>query len=835
MAAIVRDVKFALRMFAKRPAFTATSVLTVTLGVGGVTAIFSVVNAVLLRPLPYAEPDRIVRIWENSVRDGRVIPRFAISSAEFVAFRRETRVLEDVAAVSTGSGTMYGGEYPDRIRIGLVSWNFFQFLGVKPTLGRAFVEGENRPGADPVALLDHSQWRAQFGGDSSVIGRTIRLNETQYTVVGVLPQGFRWLGFPWDVNVWTPRSLPESEAGPHFLAVLGRFRPGLGIHQIGADLGPIVNRIHVETGHQLTWDAPETAVTIASLSEALLGRVRFAVLLLLGAVGFVLLLACANVANLLLSHAAARKRELAIRSSLGASRGRLVSQLLVEALVLALVGGTLGLLFAAWGTQLLVAFSPGNISRLGHVELDGRVLVFSLATTVFTGILFGILPALQGSRPDFKTELKEGSKSVAGGLGRHRVRAVLVIGQVALAFVLLIGAGLMVNSFLRLRRIDPGFNASGLLKADVFLPRSSYAEDAGQDVRGTRFVRLLPRWATFPRAVVHRVDQIPGVKRASAAAYVPLSGLYGEVGMKPEGREELEKPWLASHNLVTPQFFETMGIPLLRGRGFTAADGEEAPRVAIISEGIARQFWPDEDPVGKRFDAYPISPDEEPLPVNKEIVGVVGDVKEWDLRLGPFPAIYTPLSQGQRVRPIWDANLRLSFFVQTDSDPTSVASAIRAAVREADPAVPIFNVDPMEQVASSGLTEPRFYAYLLAIFGAFALLLAAVGISGVIASLVAQRTHEIGIRIALGAERRDVLGLIVKELLILTAVALAIGVAAALALTRFLSDWLYELHPTDPLTFVLISVLLSTVAFFASYAPARRAARIDPMLALRCE
>ena len=835
MTAIVRDVKFALRMFAKLPTFTATAVLTLTLGVGGVTAIFSVVNAVLLRPLPYAEPDRVVQIWENSVRNGRVIPRFALSAAEFIALSRRNTVMEDMAAVSTGSGTVYAGQYPDHVNTGLVSGNFFQFLGVKPALGRAFVEGEDRDGADPVVVLGHNQWRTQFGADSSVIGRSIRLNEMRYTVVGVLPQGFRWLGLPWDVGLWTPRRLSEAEVGPHFLAVLGRLKPGVGMHQIAAELGPIVNGIHVDAGHALTWDVPETAVTVASLHEALLGHVRVGLLLLLGAIGFVLLLTCANIANLLLGRAEGRKRELAIRSSLGASRGRLVRQLLAEALVLAVIGGTLGLLLARWGTQLLVAISPGNIPRLEHVALDGWVIVVCLATTVFSGILFGTLPALQSSRPNFQTELRTGSDSVAGGLRRHRVRAALLVGELAVALVLLIGAGLMVNSFLRLRRIDLGFDTTRIVKADVLLPRSSYAEDAGQDVGGTDFVRLLPPWAMFPPAVLEYLDGMPAVQSAWAAAFVPLSGYYGGIAVTPEGTGEFGSRSLVSHNLVTPQFFQAMGIPLLRGRAFTAADRDGAPQVAIVSAGMAREFWPDQDPIGKRIVAYHGSPDPDPYVVTKEVVGVVGNVKEWELRRGPFSAVYTPLSQGYRVRPTWDSNLRLSFFVKTDSDPTSIASGIRAAVRAVDPEVPVYNIQTMEQVVSILLSEPRFYAYLLTLFASLALLLAVVGVSGVIAFLVTQRTHEIGVRIALGARQRDLIALIVREVLILTAVGLAIGVASALALTRLLSRWLYELDPTDPQTFVLICVLLSTVAFFASYVPARRAARMNPMVALRSE
>lgn len=832
MTAIVRDVKFALRMFAKQPTFTVTAVLTLTLGVGGVTAIFSVVNAVLLQPLPYAEPDRVVQIWENSVRNGRVIPRFALSAAEFIALSRTSTVMEDMAAFSTGEGTVYAGQYPYRINMGRVSWNFFQFLGVKPALGRAFVEGEDRDGADPVVVLGHNQWRTQFGGDSSVIGRSIRLNEMQYTVVGVLPRGFRWLGFPWDVGAWMPRPLSEAD---HFLFVLGRLKPGVGMHQIAAELGPIVNGIHVDAGHTLTWDVPETAVTVASLDEALLGHVRGGLLLLLGAIGFVLLLTCANIANLLLGRAAGRNRELAIRSSLGASRGRLVRQLLAEALVLAVIGGTLGLLLARWGTQLLVAISPGNIPRLEHVALDGWVLVVCLATTVFSGILFGTLPALQSSRPDFKTELRTGSDSVAGGFRRHRVQAALLVGELAVALVLLIGAGLMVNSFLRLRRIDLGFDTTRILKADVLLPRSSYAEDVGQDVGGTGFVRLLPPWAMFPPAVLEYLDGMSAVHSAWAAAFVPLSGYYGGIAVTPEGTGEFGSRSLVSHNLVTPQFFQAMGIPLLRGRAFTAADRDGAPQVAIVSAGMAREFWPDQDPIGKRIVAYHRSPDPEPYVVTKEVVGVVGDVKEWGLRLGPFSAVYTPLSQGHRVRPTWDSNLRLSFFVKTDSDPTSIASGIRAAVRAVDPEVPVYDIQTMEQVVSILLSEPRFYAYLLTLFASLALLLAAVGVSGVIAFLVTQRTHEIGVRIALGARQRDLIALIVREVLILTAVGLAIGVASALALTRLLSRWLYELDPTDPQTFVLVCVLLSTVAFFASYVPARRVARMNTMVALRSE
>lgn len=833
LGVLAQDVRIAVRGLRRRPGFAVPTILTFAVGIGGITAVFSILLGVLLRPLPYIEADRTVRVSEHVDRGGRVIP-FALSAPEFLALRDASDALESVAAFAIASGTLYGGTHPQRVIVARTSWNFFQFLGVTPSVGRFFVEGEDGPAAEPVVVLEYGQWRDQFGGEPDVIGSAVRVDEVTYTVVGVLPADFRWLGFSDPVGLWTPYRLDAAEEGPHFLTVLGRLAPGVGIDRVAADVGSVLKRIHRAGGHSRTWTDAEPAVIVAPLREALLGSVRAELFLLFGAAAFVLLLACTNIANLVLGHGATKRRELAIRRSVGASRGRLFVHLLTEALVLAFAGGLLGLLLARWGMRLLITFAPSGIPRLDEVQYDGMVFGFALSVAVVCGLLSGLLPALRSSRPHVTADLRNGIASQGGERGRYGGRALLVVGQGAMALILVIGAGLMVNSFLRLQSIELGFNPAALSKAEVLLP-STYVEDVGQDAQGTGFVRLLPEWGSFQDDVLQRLAALPGVRGASAAAYVPLSGIYGDLAVRPEGGEEIEEAWTTAHNRVTPGFFETMEIPLLRGRTFDAADGEEASPVAIISEAMAQRFWPDDDPIGQRLIAYHLSPDGAPEAVTSEIVGVVGDVRGWVLRGDASTAVYTPLAQTHRLRPTWDSNLRMAFFVRTAESSPAAAGVLRAAVQGVDPDVPLYSVEPMDQLAASWLRAPRFYTFLLSVFGAFAVLLAALGVFGVVSSLVTQRTREIGIRMALGADRRDVLLLVGREVMILIGLAIGVGVIGAVALTRFLASQLYGVEPTDPVTFASMCALVFTVALIASYLPARRAIRTDPALTLRRE
>jgi putative ABC transport system permease protein len=805
MDTFLRDLRYAVRMLAKRPGFTAVAVLALALGIGANTAIFSVVNAVLLRPLGYLEPDRLLMVWENhTARQG---PETEWTSPPtFADWRDQNNVFDSVAALQGWGPTVTGGAEPERLVGAAVSHDMFKVLGVEPALGRGFRLEEDRAGGERVVILGHGVWKRRFGGEPSILDRAITLNGEPYTVIGVMPEGFR---FPIISNAeaWTPLLQTVNSTcgrGCYTLRTVARLKPGVTIERARQEMGALAEG--------LAEKYPEAnkgiGVTLISLHEQVVGSLKPMLLVLLGAVGFVLLIACANVANLMLARAATRTKEIAIRTALGASRARLVKQLLTESLLLSMAGGALGLLLAFWLVDVMVAFSPRGTPRLDEVAIDKTVLAFTLLVAVATGIVFGLMPALQTTRPDFGNALKEG-KGTDAASGGKRVRSALVVAEVALALMLLIGAGLLIKSFANLLNVDPGFNPSNVLTLQLSLPRTRYPE--GKQV------------SAFYADLMGRIQSLPGVESVGAGSSLPLVGPNTDTDFQIEGRPapppgEGTGAW---YSLVTSDYFQTMGMRIMSGRSFNERDQAESPDVIIISETMARRYWPGEDPVGKHILTGNSNSD------RREIVGVVGDVKHFGIDADARPTMYFPHAQAL-------ARL-MTVTVRTTADPASLAATARSQVWSIDKELSVSNISNMEEIVSTSIAQPRLVMLLLGAFAALALILAAVGIYSVIAYAVTQRTREIGIRMALGAQAADVLKLIVGQGMLLTVAGVAVGLAGAFALTRFMQSFLYEVDAIDPVTFAVISVLLVSVALLASYIPARRAAKVDPMIALRHE
>jgi len=807
METVIQDIRYGVRTLLKNPGFTAVAVIALALGIGANTAIFSVVNTVLLKPLPYGDPDRLVYIWANPPRDAQ--QQNPVSPLDFQDWRSQSRSCVGMAARTARNFNLTSGDSPERVLGEMVTEGYFAVLDVKPLLGRFFTPAEGEVGNDHVVVLGNRLWQRRFGGDSGVVGRTLLLNNIPYTVVGVGPDDHRA-----SIELWTPLTLAteSQDRGWHTLTVLGRLKPGVDAAQADAELKTIAAGL----GRQYAVTNKGWSATVVPMQEMIVKDIRGALLILLGAVGFVLLIACANVANLLLARVAARQREIAIRTALGAGRARIMRQLLTESVVLGLAGGAIGTLLALWGTDLLSKLSMAGLPRTTEIAVDGPVLLFALGASVLTGIVFGLLPALQASRPNLTQPLKEGARALAGGIGGRRVRNLLVLSEVALALLLLIGAGLLIRSFATLQQIDTGFDPSDVLTVQMALSESKYQSPETQ--------------AGALDGILTRIKNLPGVQSAAITSALPLAQAGGSnLLFTVEGRPipaptDAPSAWL---RLCSPDYFTVMKIPVVKGRAFSESERIGQPLVAMVNETMARRMWPGEDPVGKRL-TIGVPVDMPPDSIEWfSVVGVVGDVRHSALTSEPGMELYVSSRQ--------NPPLSMSLVVRTAGDPLSLGSSIRREVSAVDRDLPLFQMQTMESVVAGSLARPRFYMLLLGIFAGVALLLAAIGIYGVIAQTVSQRTHEIGIRMALGAQRRDVLLMVVRQGMALAGAGVAVGLICAFVLTRLMESLLYGVSATDPLTFIAVAAGLVCVALVACWIPARRATRVDPMTALRYE
>ena len=800
------DLRYAVRMLAKSPAFTFVAILTLGLAIGANSAIFSVVNAVLLRPLPYPHSEQLVRVFGKQPQ----LDLAPNSPANFLEWKEENQVFERIGTYVGKGFNLLGGDKPERVIGARVSADLLPLLGVQPALGRLFTNDEDQEGRDQVVILSHDFWRSRFAGDPGMLRRTVTLNDKPYTVVGIMPAGF---AFPSPrTQVWVPMAFSAAERqtrDTNYIDVIARLKPGVSLEQARANMDAVA-RSQAER-------YPKTnsgiGVTLRSLQEHLVGDVRPMLVVLLGAVAFVLLIACANVANLLLARATARQREMAIRGALGASRSRVVRLLLTESVLLAVVGGTVGLLLAFWCIDLLVSLKPANLPRLAEIGINHTVFLFTLAVSVVTGLLFGVVPALQVSKLDLNEGLKESSRGGSDSPRRHRMRALLVVSEVALSLVLLVGAGLMIRSFSRLLAVDPGFKADHVLTAFVSLPVSKYQKWQEQT-------------AFFDR-LLERLRNIPGVSAAGAVTDIPLYG-GSSTGFDVEGRVPATpgQRAMTDYRLISSDYFAAMGMKVVKGRAFSRSDTAISPGVVIINETLAKRFFPGEDPIGKRLD---MSGEPKDL---REIVGVVGDSRNYGLDEDVKPEAYVPFLQSA---PEYLASVAsaLTIVVRSAVEPTSLGDALREQVQALDKDQPVSEIKSMEWYLADSMAQRRFNMFLLGAFAGLALVLAAVGIYGVIAYTVTQRTHEMGIRIALGAKGGDILRLVFGNAMATTLTGIALGLGAAFALTRLLRSLLYQVSPTDPLVFATIPLLLLSVAVIATYLPARRAMKVDPISALR--
>lgn len=802
--AIRQDLTYAVRRLRQAPGFALAAVATLALGIGSTSAIFSVVNAVLLRPLPFPRADRLVRVAQTW--KGRPT---VCSPQNFLDVETQTTAFSGLTAISTGGVTLTGAGAAARLEGSEVSVAFFDVLGVRPLHGRGFVAGENEPGRNRVAVLSHSLWRDRFGADPGVVGRTVSLDRQPYEVVGVAPPGLR---YPADTDLWTPMEYDQrfrtSSRGAWYLAVVGRLRDGVTVDGARAEVSTVVARL------AQAYPAHNEGVggTVIPLLEATVGNSRQALLVLLGAVGLVLLVACVNVANLLLARLTSRETELTVRVALGAGRGRIARQLLTESLLLGLLGGAAGLLLAVLIVDALVALQPQGVPRLAEVAVNGTVVSFAVALSLLTTVLFGGFPALLTSRRTTAQALRQGSRGILPG-GRRGLSGSLVVAQIAVAMVLLAASGLLLQSFLRLRSVDPGFRTENALAFRVSLPDSSYAEDA----------QLL----SFHDKLQRRLGALPGVRSVGAVAGLPLSGANFNISFTVDGRPEVapaQQPSLEVR-IATPGYFRTIGIPVRRGRAFAEGDGPDAPQVVVLSEAAVRHYFPDEDPLGKTIR----------LGLGRgrgrkaggEVVGVVGDVKERGLGAASPPEVYLPYAQF----PIESMDVVL----RTDVEPRSLAATAERVVHGLDAELPVARVATLDELLARSLSESRFYALLVAAFAGAALFLAALGVFGVMSHAVALRTRELALRVVLGARRGELLGLVLREALLLGLAGVAMGLASALLAAHAIASMLFSLGPRDPATLAGVAVMLLATAVLAGYLPARRATRVDPAIALRSE
>ncbi|MFL6207319.1 MAG: ABC transporter permease [Pyrinomonadaceae bacterium] len=816
METLRHDLRFAVRMLWQGRGFTLVAIIALALGIGANSAIFSVVNAVVLRPLPFKDSERLVVLWGNVHQEG--LDELELSAPEFTDFRARATAFEHVAAYNAQGFNLTGAGEPERVLGASVSASLFPLLGVTPALGRALSEEEDKPGRDQVVVISHALWQRRFSADPGVVGRAVTLDGRSMTVVGVMPASFH---FPDnDADIWTPNAfdadlLSENNRGSHFLNVIARIRPGVSYAQAQAEVASLASAIGAE--HMGNYPRGFGA-KLRPLHEEVTGAVRTPLFIIFGAVGLVLLIACANVANLLLARAAARGREMAVRAALGASRWRIIRQLLTESVLLAFAGGTVGLLLALWGVDLLVALAPVGTPRVEEIGLDLRVVGFTCAVAFVTGVLFGLAPALQASKTDLNTALKEGGRASSDGPRRQRLRGLLVAAEFALALMLLVSAGLLVKSYARIQAVSPGFDPEHILTMRLVLPDTKYKDLGAQ--------------RTFYDSLFARLRALPGVEAVGGNNLLPFAGGGGSRSMLIEGQPV---PPGAPHpeeqlRFVTPGYFAALHIPLLRGRDFSAEDTDTAPPVAVVSRAMAARYWPGAEAVGKRIAYSGIGQGGTPKWI--EIVGVVGDIKHRSLAEAERPMIYVsayqPLFAGFTMPPLYVA-------VRTQDDAAALAAVVRREVARLDPEQPLASLKTMRERLAESVAQRRFQMTLLGLFAVLALALATVGIYGVMAYSVVQRTHEIGVRIALGAQRRDVLRLVIGQALMLTLAGVGAGLLGALVATRLLTTLLYGVSANDPATFAGVALFLITIALVASYIPARRATRVDPMVALRYE
>ncbi len=798
MISILQDLRFAFRTLISQPVFSLVAVVTIALGIGGATAMFSVVHAILLRPLPYEEPERLLRVQNRN------------SYPDMTDWIEQNQSFEAFGGYGGGRFDLTGNAEPERIDASVVSGHLFPLLQAGAALGRVILPEDDRPGAEPVVVLSDGFWRRRFGADPNVVGKALSLSGIPYTVVGVMPRGFK---LP-DVDAelwaacWVVYQDSTGERGMHSLVAIGRLKEGVTLPQAQADMDGIADRLEALYPEENT----DRRFVLVPWQDYIVQDARTGVLILFGAVGFVLLIACANVANLLLARGANRQREIATRTALGAGKFRLFQQLLTESILLSVMGGAAGLALAILLTRVLVVVGPEDIPRLNEVAVDGRVLGFTLVISLLTGIVFGLMPGVQASRGGLGESLKEGGRSLAGSVPR-RLRSALVVTELALAVVLLIGAGLLFRSFLSLQSVDPGFNTEHLITMDFNLPMDPYRE--------------IPRRTVFFQQTLEQIQSVPGVDAVAVTTDLPFGTGSIHHNLAFEGRpvEPGTEPEI-TYRGISPNYFAVMEIPLLEGRAFNDGDREGSPPVVVINRQMARQYYSDSDPIGQR-----IRWARRDTIRWMTIVGVVEDVRPASLDANEVNAVYAPFAQEQQSWRTW-----MNVVVRTSAnDPSTVGLTIKSEIAELDPNLPVANIQPITQLIADSSKDRRFHMLLLASFAAVALTLAAVGIYGVLSYAVAQRTNELGVRIAMGAKTRDILGIVLRQGMLLTAVGLAVGVALALALTRVMSSLLFAVTPTDPITFVAVVFVLFFVALAASFFPALHATRVDPLKALRSE
>jgi putative ABC transport system permease protein len=810
--AMFHDLRFGLRLLLKNPGFTLIAVLTMALGIGANTAIFSVVNAVLLNPLPFPEPERLIRIYGHFLATSQDSMRASVP--EFTDYKRQAKSFDDIAGYDDLSAnlTPVAGE-PERVEALVVTPELFSVLNVAPQAGRVFLPEEAQEGHDDVVLISNGLWRRRFGADPTAVGQNVIVNGRNHTVIGIMPEGF---AFPQRTELWKPLWFPadqydQQRRGNRGIEVIARLQRGVSLAAAQAEMDHLAAQLTQQ--YPRNYESRGWRIGVVSLLDDYVGEARRGLLVLLGAVAFVMLIACANVANLSLTRGTARRQEIAVRLALGASRARITRQLLIESVMLALGGGIAGLLLSSWGAGLLLRLAPDDLPRIHEVRVDGQVLAFTFGVSLITGILFGLIPALASSNPDLNLTLKEGGRGGTGTAKRQRLRGAFVITEIALALVLLAGSGLILKSFWRLQRIDPGFNPDGVLTMRMLLPFETY-EKAAQ--RGA-----------FYKRVLESIRSAPGVETVSATSGVPLTqaGSSGTISGENSAVGPADLPVEAEWRWVTPDYFKAIGTTLISGRDFTEADGAGAPLVAVIDESFAQRYYPGEDPLGKRIKRGRLDSTRPWL----TIIGVVRNVHSRRLDSTSGVQVYFPFYQDPTA-------YNMSLVIRTNvGDPLALSGTVRAAIQSLDNNQPVYDVFSLRQIVGNSMAQRRFAMLLMSIFAAVALVLAAVGIYGVMSYSVAQRTHEMGIRIALGAQTKDVLKLIIRQGMTITVIGLAVGLVAALLLTRLLETLLFGISATDWVTYIEIASLLTAVALIACYLPAYRASRVDPMIALRQE